>query len=744
MNEEQYWTTCTAGLLYSLRKTFDQDCIKAIPSCNFLGKSLFEALINNDIGNNKENILLSKIIAMANTFSEAKGYTENSMGNINNKDYKLQNIFSHIELHNDIGNSNKGYELSPFKPELIFPKDKDRLTSEITIDDLMQKFIVEFHEQFRVCKIPDELFRKIYLLINKYLWCIPANPDDGITDISLFDHMSVTSAIVACLYKYHAIDDRFDEDLLNCDNKPRFLLVAGDISGIQKYIIGGGKQSPNGLVRRLRARSFIVSAITNLASFSIIQACGLPQSCILHNTGGNFLLLLPNTPHYADKLSEISRKIDVQLFEKFKGDLQINIASTHIKGVDFKMFGHEIDSVKIKLAAQKNMPMKSILMEQGSWHEEEFIIHNDVQNHGLGICTGCYKEYADQISDDEKMGPRCREETSIGSKLPVQSSFSLIENNKEFISAGNFALSTDLSKGIRISIKNSSDELNFLWPIGTYIPTIDGQLLTFEEIAEKSNGLLGWLKADVDNLRALFSLGLQYENGSRFDSASRIATISRMMDAFFSQWLPEYISKKFSNCYMVYAGGDDLLIVGPWDDIIGLAGALHVNFIDFTGGHPSITISAGVAITHPRLPISRAFSLVDDALESSKSGGKDRITLFGKTVKWDYMPDIIKECLRLKEWHLNKMISSSDLYKFKHFSKMFEKFELDGSVEQLSFAGMLSWEIGKKIQENSRLDPKVIEWMESLLDVGPNAVIRNLEIACDFALLSNRRRGPNE
>lgn len=764
MSEKHYWTLCITALLFNLIKFFQKYKkddyghlfleLAEVSTDKIIDKSLFEQLVQTVIDDDKKETVMTEIRSLIRIIDLANNYATlntNSSINNNDEDFQLQNIFSRIELDGKVGHSNEVYQASPFRSELIFSADKKMRDSIGNFDDLLRKYIAELKKQFIICQTPEELFRAAHLLSNKYCWCLPANAEDRIADISLFDHMSVTSAITACLYKYHNDHSNLDEASINCDGQPRFLLVAGDISGIQKYIAGGGKQSPNGLVRRLRARSFMVSAITYLASFSIIQACRLPQSCILQNSGGDFLIILPNSAYCIKQLSEIKRKIDDQLFSRFMGELNTHIAYTYIKGSDFKIFGQAIDNVKAKLSTIKHMPMESKLKTHQAWLEDKFIIHNDTQNRGMGICVGCYKEYADKIIDDEKTGPRCREETFLGSKLPTQPYFTLKEFKDEFISAGNLTLSTNVSDGIKVSIKDNSEELNLLWPIGTYVPIKDGQLLTFEDIADKSNGFLGWLKADIDNLRALFSLGLYYENDVSFDSVSRIATISRMLDTFFSQWLPEFVSQAFRNCYIVYTGGDDLLIVGPWDEIIDLAAAIHDNFGKFTAEHPAVTISAGIALSHPRLPMSRAFQMVDEALEMSKQrqlpgekSGKDQLTIFGSTIKWKSWPAIREECQRLKEWHRSKYISSSDLYKFKHFANMFTKFELTGDVKQLSYSGLLAWEIGKKFQENKRLDPEVIKWMNSLVDIGPNATIRHLQIACDYALLSNRRRNTND
>ena len=80
---------------------------------------------------------------------------------------------------------------------------------------------------------------------------------------------------------------------------------------------------------------------------------------------------------------------------------------------------------------------------------------------------------------------------------------------------------------------------------------------------------LGILKADVDNLGLIMGWGLK---GDRF-TLSRLATLSRQLDLFFSCFLPDLIASKseFQNIYTVFAGGDDLFLIGPWNRIMELA-----------------------------------------------------------------------------------------------------------------------------------------------------------------------------
>jgi CRISPR-associated protein Csm1 len=72
---------------------------------------------------------------------------------------------------------------------------------------------------------------------------------------------------------------------------------------------------------------------------------------------------------------------------------------------------------------------------------------------------------------------------------------------------------------------------------------------------------LGALKADVDDLGLLMACGLEEE---RFTLA-RLATLSRQMNWFFAVYLPHLLrtDARFQDVYTVFAGGDDLFLIGP-------------------------------------------------------------------------------------------------------------------------------------------------------------------------------------
>jgi CRISPR-associated protein Csm1 len=164
-----------------------------------------------------------------------------------------------------------------------------------------------------------------------------------------------------------------------------------------------------------------------------------------------------------------------------------------------------------------------------------------------------------------------------------------------------------------------------------------GGVLEFSEIAQRSEGAayLGLLKADLDRLGAIFRRGL---GGAM--SISRLATLSSAIDLFFTGWIgcladrtAVRLGHEENPFYIMYAGGDDLLLVGPWDATIALAQDLEADLHRFCCGNANLTVSAAVECVKPHLPVRRFARMLATALDRAKED-RNRIQLFGASVPW--------------------------------------------------------------------------------------------------------------
>ena len=593
-------------------------------------------------------------------------------------------------------------------------------------------------------------------LVYTHTWCIPSNTQEEVPDVSLFDHLKVTAAIAACLYQYHSQTNTLDRKKVRWGGEPRFLLVAGDISGIQQYIFGI-TSAAGGVARKLRARSLFVQLCTEVAAHKVLRNLKLPLWNLLMNSGGNFYLLLPNLPGVIASLEDTQEEIDRWFINSVNGELALNLAWYPFGDDGFKPsdkphsgFSSVLSEVKAVLNQKKQKRFSHVMQKGGCWKADSFV--RDVNYEGKGACKSCHKFPGEIATADGEICVDCNRQGAVGARLPKAKYVSFFDNPEEgeiplldySVSIGSPPAKN--KKPYLVMKLNDTDLIDLAnWPacskyLATYVAQEKEDVLTFGEIAARAEGqhLLGFLKADVDRLGELFVFGLKREDVS-FDTISRQATLSRLLDMFFTGWLESLLTSKFKNCYTVFSGGDDLFFVGPWNEIIALAEQINADFSEFTG-NPEITISAGIAITKPDYPVARAAEVVEAELKKSKNReGKASITILGTTLKW---PDWAKV---KKEWEyvqpLMNGVPSAFLHNMLAFADMWHEYDNGkGDTIGLRYHPLLAYNIRRNLDPNRM--PEIYKWTTTLLKWPPGAgekmILDNLGLITTLCLYGKR------
>ncbi len=131
------------------------------------------------------------------------------------------------------------------------------------------------------------------------------------------------------------------------------------------------------------------------------------------------------------------------------------------------------------------------------------------------------------------------------------------------------------------------------------------------------------------------------------------------------------------NALIVYSGGDDVFLIGSWDDVIGFAVDLRRSLEKYTQG--TLTISAGIELYPEKYPVS-AMAYQTGLLEEMSKGceSKNAVTLFdGKhTYHWDrFEKKVIGEKLDLlnRYFAVNAAaLGSSALYRMLEYIRQTE------------------------------------------------------------------------
>jgi CRISPR-associated protein Csm1 len=604
--------------------------------------------------------------------------------------------------------------------------------------DLFFSFIAALEKLEHMQNIPlwFEHFDSLFMI---YASHIPAATVGYVVpDVSLYDHCRTTSALASALYLYHHETGTIDEDNIKNYEPKKFLLINGDFYGIQDFIFTEGGSTGKASAKLLRGRSFYVSLLSELAADMICRGIGLPVSSVILNAAGKFTILAPNTEKTRVIIRDAEEAINNWLVNRYYGEASMGISFIDASPEDFVSSKFSSLWERLLKEIDKHKYSKFDLSKYGGAVPDYLsAFDNTLSKPICPFCAkrpSAHDVESDPLLGDEKSSCRiCRDHIYIGTNLVKEDKIAITtvdadlerEKLKEPL-LGKYQVSFKVSG--KLNDLSKSGTLLKYWNIGItedgnlskeitakfingYVPKYDDSDLyddrylagkrsekkklelieqikvdkgnktpkTFSHIAVKAlnsethagTQALGILKADVDNLGLLFSCG--FMEGRQ--TLSRLATLSRQLNNFFSIFLPYFLKtdNRFQDTYTVFAGGDDLFLIGPWNRIIELADLLNKEFRQYVCHNKDITISAGISVHKPGEPIMTIAESAEHALALSKSKNKDikdKITVFGETVAWDEFKTLegIKDTMQ--KWLVDETINNAMLFRFNELLEM--------------------------------------------------------------------------
>ncbi|MDR3049652.1 MAG: type III-A CRISPR-associated protein Cas10/Csm1 [Elusimicrobiota bacterium] len=578
------------------------------------------------------NSFEEKIITVADRLSA--GMDRKDFDNKNNPisyiewiDTRLMNIFDEIDCKiADYSQRRFEHGLSIFDKDGIFPKSKETGGQDYSM--LFKDFFKELNS------LPKDNLENWFIsfdkLNQKYTSFVPsATVKSVIPDISLYDHAKTTSAIAQSLYVWHRAnnDDKYKSHINDNEDIKKFLYAKIKFNGIQNFIFSQGGETNKNAAKILRGRSFYISLLIEYVSRLLCDNLGLAMTAIIMNAAGSITAILPNTNEIKEKINDTEKLINNWFIKQFYGEVSVSFAHIEISSKDLTDNLKEI-GVNIAKELEKKKFKKFDIEKLG--------VVKDYFKENETVCLFCGKRPAKDNDDRDKIKCLlCQDLTDIGKNLA-----SNVSNYK-----------------LNAPIFDKYDVIDFteFYNENNPKPYVardeqENKVKDFEAIANGDGAgikALAVLKADVDNLGNLFN------QVSSSGGLSKQATFSRMLNAFWTIYLPSLLKDKFSDVYTVFAGGDDLFLIGKWDAIIDLAIRLKDDFAQYVCGN--VNFSAGIALLKDGEPIKRFYKLSEDALECSKRNeGKNSLTLFGETIKW-------AEYIREDKDEISKLLSEDKI-----------------------------------------------------------------------------------
>ena len=585
-----------------------------------------------------------------------------------------------------------------------------------------------------------KLTAKVYYLFYKYLWSVPSSVS---SDISLFDHSRGVSAIATSLVT------EYNLKRLKEGEEPELILIEGDISGIQKFLFG--VKNIKGVAKRLRARSFFLALLPELIANYILENSGYnPTINTLYASAGKFQLLIGYEEGIDKKLKEFQEEIEEVLIKEFGGRLGFVLAWEKFPLKGLENYRQVVKNIHKKLSNEKKRKFKLNLLKLEKIANQKFekLIEEKKET---ALCPSCGWEIVEEKegTEEDRFCKWCKTFQKVGSYLPkvryiaftreeryllpewkayfklpkLGTIYLLSEENLNLVNSlygerriyipnvgwvdwGKLKRELKIFKLNATDIEENPNPLGFKF-ICQAVPSLkgnfenlkplleeereenaeweEGEIIPFTVLEKLSLGdkKLGYFKADVDNLGLIFMAGI------RNYTFSRIATLSRMLELFFTLYTDrllrdlkgellkgdykereevKYLKEVESVVYTVFSGGDDLFLIAPWNVAVKTATLIRQKFEEYTCRNSTFGMSAGLGFFKGHFPVRLASDITDN-LESkakqkvSENGRKDKIALWDTVLEWKELSELEEKAFKLLKELENGNLSRSLLYR---------------------------------------------------------------------------------
>lgn len=620
------------------------------------------------------------IVSFANSIGD-EGRTD--------RETQLKSIFSLVNS-DDIQNTSGDYAYKFYAPAPLSLNTKDIFpVDEVAVKQngpSMWELLSDEIEQ--IAQSPLELnFTTFYYLYQKYAWAIPASKaGEG---VSLFEEWKAISALV------FASGSEWKKG-----PGEQYTLIGGDIPGIQDFVY---TVTSKGAAKGLRGRSFFIQLIGDAVVRSIVSDLELSLANVIYSAGGNFMILGPYGGE--NTLKELVLQINQTLINKIYGNMALAIAAKSIRKnelVDPAQFREHRTALGKQIAAAKRKPLQDFaedwqfLFAPKGDGTEQFcaVCRRELRTNDSRLLreTG---EYTDDITE-QRICHLCESFNFLARDIRHELVWMMVDSDKgASLPPYQSEWSNLLAEmtGFRYefshrppSTNNGSDntalvfilnELNFVERhahgyrlLASVTPTVTKDDIAFlrEKIEHSSaDGLddeaeivprygdirsftllahaakeaqaierVGVLRMDVDGLGHIFGKGMPHMN------MLRLSTLSNTLERFFGGYLNYLVWERNDNdLYIIYAGGDDLFIVGAWHHLPNLAHDIRTQFKAYAGHHPQLSISGGITLENPKFPLYRAAERAGEAEDAAKrftrpdGRKKDAIVFLGTVVPWE-------------------------------------------------------------------------------------------------------------
>ncbi len=535
------------------------------------------------------------------------------------------------------------------------------------------------------------------------------------------------------------------------------MLILAQLSGIQDFLFDvretGGKQA-----RSLRFRSFRIQLMAECVALRLLAAAGLSHERLLFCAAAKVCIDAAGLDtDGVVRVGDVARELTQRLLTETHGRLRLSVVIRPHAG----KFVETFSEASQELAVRKLQPFRDLAhaAHGTTWPADGLTVSppwdpDTEAAHDADLGTELSK--ANWLTISELNGRPSAGHEVLGLRIAY---------DDPRTSAGSGLLSCSNLHDTEQAPRGDARKYFHPRRLARHVPVDErGQRIEFLDLAAMSRGahMLGVLKADADSLGNAIRTLLD-EAGDQ--AAASLRGFSDALDGFFAGTLDQEQRRPdspWTNIYTVFSGGDDLLVVGPWDVILDFAAHVRDLFDKHFGTAATqraspipLTISAGVAIIKPRYPIHLAARQAEDALERAKSEPapgasqpKDQCAALGQVWKWTDHSAVVQAAGQLADWVKVNTIQRGWLQTLLQLALLrrsqagpeYEKVPPAVATSRLAYHIARNWP--KPRRDGSKPPPRA--WMDHVLDhfdddpAAAPAEVKYLPAIVRYALLATR------
>ncbi len=529
-------------------------------------------------------------------------------------------------------------------------------------------------------------------LLRRELFFVPSAPAvEKEPRNSLYEHSRLTAALAICFKR---------------SGSKSFTIIVGDVGGIQRFVYG--QRVYKQALKSLKGRSAYISFLADAVAKHILIKHRLPPFNLIYSAGGHFMIISPKLDTDAKK--GLVKEINQFLLKRHKGSLRLYLGFSDIElGKEqspetgqqglWKIIKQKIEEAHEDLKKRKETPFKELLTEHYETLFKERIEQENQVCESCGIYIQDNREVRRIGEGEEALNvcPLCYGLAELGRRL-VTSRYIVemwgsitIKEKDDWEKTLNFT-ADDLSisyylaeneqdlkqllqllsinpRGLWMVLVKTLNDSNFTDTINTtrefidklpiavgftFMPqwaplAEDRQIKSFDQLALASEGSheIGYLRLDLDGMGSLIR-----DKADRFSVLSTISQlISFVMEGVVEQLVrnssSQITGRSFKNLYLIYSGGDDLLLVGPWNEVVEFADVLKTKISAFFKTRKP-TMTCALLVEDPKTPVKVATETLDRLIADAKKR-KDCVSCGGEVMGWNFFTETLRVAHLLSE-----------------------------------------------------------------------------------------------